>query len=187
MSQYLTVDEIQYFPTGTAPTEGLIIRASAIIDGYCKRAISVSTYTERIPLTNGRGHLSYYPVVKIDEVKGRASYGLTGDAFFGTPGFEPVDPNYIDIDKEIGTVWCGSNLFGSPYTELEVTYSSGWDPIPEKVKVACGLLVGQIASNPNSNVKSKKDFDFSIEYFGGGMINPEISDLLSEYALRSFR
>lgn len=85
MSQYLTVDEIGYFPAGTVPTEGLIIRASAIIDGYCKRSISVTTYTERIPLTNGRGHLSYYPVAEINEVKGRAAYGLTGDTFLVLP------------------------------------------------------------------------------------------------------
>ncbi|MDR0269636.1 hypothetical protein [Paenibacillus sp.] len=187
MSKYLTVDDTDYFPAGTVPTEGLIIRASAIIDGHCKRSISVSTHTERIPLTSGRGHLSYYPVLNVEGVKGRATYGLTGDNFFGTPGFESVDPNYVDIDRQIGTVWCGGNLFGSPYTELEVTYSSGWDPIPENVKVACGLLVSQIAANPNSNVKSKKDFDFSIEYFGSGMINPEIADLLSKYTLRSFR
>ncbi|GGF86864.1 hypothetical protein [Paenibacillus aceti] len=187
MSKYLTVDDTDYFPTGTVPTESLILRASAIIDGYCKRSISLSTYTERIPLTNGRGHLSYYPVMNVEEVKGRAAYGWTGDNFFGVSEFETVDPNYVDIDRRIGTVMCGGNLFGSPYTELEVTYSSGWDPIPEKVKVACGLLVGQVASNPNSNVKAKKDFDFSIEYFGSGMVNPEIADLLSEYKIRSFR
>lgn len=186
MSQYLTVDETDYFPAGTITSDSLIKRASAIIDGYCKREIAVSTYRERIPLTNGHGHLSYYPVVSIDEIKGRAAYGLHGN-FFGVPGFETVDPVSIDVDKQIGTVICGGNLFGTPYTELEITYSSGWETIPEKVKVACGLLVAQIATNPNSNVKSKKDFDYSIEYFGGGMINPEIADLLSEYVLRSFR
>lgn len=187
MSQYLTVDETEYFPSGSIPSDSLIKRASAIIDGYCKRSISVSTYTERIHLTNGRGHLSYYPVVNVDEVKGRAEYGLTGGNFFGVPGFETVELLSIDVDKQIGTIFCGGNLFGTPYAELEVTYSSGWETVPDKVKIACGLLVGQLVNNPNSNVKSKKDLDFSIEYFGGGMINPEIADLLSEFTLRSFR
>jgi hypothetical protein len=68
-----------------------------------------------------------------------------------------------------------------------VSYTSGWEIIPDKVKVACGLLIGQMATNPNSNVKSKKDFDYSIEYFGNNMITPEIADLLSEFELRSFR
>ncbi|MMZ67024.1 hypothetical protein D1872_295650 [compost metagenome] len=112
---------------------------------------------------------------------------MFGENFFGAPEFEVVDPASIDVDKQIGTVICGGNLFGAPYSELEITYSSGWETVPEKVKVACGLIAGQISTNPNSNVKSKKDFDYSIEYFGGGMINPEVADLLSEYVLRSFR
>lgn len=187
MSQYLSIDETDYFSIGTEPSNRLIKRASAIIDGHCKRTIAISTYTERIPLTNGRGHLSYYPIVDVLEVKGRPTYGFTGDNFFGSPGFEIVDPTSIDVDKQIGTVLSGGSLFGSPFTEMELTYTSGWNPIPDNVKVACGLIVGLLVSNPNSNVKSKKDFDFSIEYFGSGVITPEIAELLSEYVVRSFR
>ncbi|WP_315370877.1 hypothetical protein [Paenibacillus xylanexedens] len=188
MSQYLDIMDTDFVPSGIKLTEGLIIRASAIIDGRCKREIGVKSYTERIPLTDQqRGHLSYYPVLEVTEVKGRAKEGLMGN-FFGSPGFEVIsDISVIDIDKEIGTVWCGSSPFGSAYAELEVTYTSGWETIPDKVKVACGLIIGQLVGNPNTNVKSKKDFDYSIEYFGNSMITPEIADLLSEFEHRSFR
>lgn len=189
MSQYLTLedDDKDYFPAGVVPTLPLIIRASAIIDGRCKREIGMKTYTERIPLTNQRGHLSYYPVVEVKALKGRPSHGWTGDNLFGPPQMEDLDISYLDVDKEIGTVLCGSSPFGAAYSEIEVTYTSGWKTIPEKVKVACGMLVGLLASNPNSNVKTKKDFDFSIEYFSRSLITPEISDLLSEFELRFFR
>ncbi len=187
MSQYLTTADTDYVPAGAALTLPLIIRASAIIDGRCKREIGVTSYTERIPLTNQRGHLSYYPVKEITEIKGRAAYGITGDNFFGAPGFVGADPSTIDVDKEIGTLSCGNSLFGAPFAELEITYTSGWDPIPDKVKVACGLIIAQLSGNSNSNVKSKKDFDMTIEYFGNDMITPEIADLLSEYQHRSFR
>lgn len=188
MSQYLELTDTDYVPTGVKLTEALVIRASAIIDGKCRREIEAKTYTERIPLTDQqRGHLSYFPVVEVLEAKGRAKLGLMGN-FFGPSGFEPIaDIRAIDIDKEIGTVWCGYSPFGLAYAELEVTYTSGWETIPDKVKVACGLIIGQLVANPNSNVKSKKDFDYSIEYFGNNMITPEIADLLSEYELRSFR
>ncbi|MEK5415171.1 hypothetical protein [Paenibacillus sp. FSL L8-0708] len=187
MSQYLTTTDTDYVPAGVALTTALIIRASAIIDGRCKREIGVTSYTERIPLTNQRGHLSYYPVKEISEVNGRSVYGITGDNFFGIPGFVTADLTTLDVDKEIGTVMCGGSPFGIPYAELEVTYTSGWDPIPDKVKVACGLLISQLAGNSNSNVKMRKDVDSTIEYFGNDMITPEIADLLSEYQHRSFR
>lgn len=187
MSQYLTTNDTDYTVTGVALTVPLIIRASAIIDGRCKREIGVTTYTERIPLTDQRGHLSYYPVKDVMGVKGRAAYGITGDNFFGSPGFTDADLNSLDVDKEIGAVLCGGSPFGAPYAELEVTYTSGWDPIPDKVKVACGLLIAQLSGSANSNVKMKKDVDSTIEYFGNDMITPEIADLLSEYQHRSFR
>jgi hypothetical protein len=187
MSQYLTVEDTDYVPAGVVLTLPLIIRASAIIDGHSKREIGVKSYIERIPLTNQRGHLSYYPVKEISAVNGRSAYGITGDNFFGIPGFVTADLTTLDVDKEIGTVMCGGSPFGMPYAELEVTYTSGWDPIPEKVKVACGLLVAQLSGNSNTNVKLKKDVDSTIEYFGNSLITPEIADLLSEYQHCSFR
>lgn len=187
MSQYLTVEDTDYVPAGVVLTLPLIIRASAIIDGRCRREIGVKSYTERIPLTNQRGHLSYYPVKEITEVNGRAAYGITGDNFFGAPDFVTADLTTFDVDREIGTVMCGGSPFGMPYAELEVTYTSGWDPIPDKVKVACGLIIAQLSVNSNTNVKLKKDVDSTIEYFGNNMITPEIADLLSDYQHSSFR
>ncbi len=187
MSQYLELTYTDYVPVGVVLTVPLIIRASAIIDGYCKREIGVKSYTERVPLTNQRGHLSYYPVKEVTDIKGRATHGITGDNFFGPPGFTAVDLSSLDVEKEIGTLTCSNSMFGAPYAEMEITYTSGWDTIPDKVKVACGILIGLLSANPNSNVKSKKDFDMSIEYFGNDMITPEIAVLLSEYQIRSFR
>jgi hypothetical protein len=187
MSQYLTTEDTDYVSSEAALTIPLIIRASAIIDGRCKREIGLKEYTERIRLTDQRGHLSYYPVKDVTAIKGRAAYGITGDNFFGAPGFTEAVLSILDVDKEIGAVLCGGSPFGAPYTELEVTYTSGWNPIPDKVKVACGLLVSQLAGISNSNVKTKKDVDSTIEYFGNNMITPEIADLLSEYQYCSFR
>jgi hypothetical protein len=191
MTAYLTLtdEDKKYFAVGVTPTDNLILRASAIIDGHCKREIVVKPYTERVPLTElQRGHLSYYPVVDITALKGRPKFGMLPDNFFGPPPFETLsDITILDVDKDIGSLWCGYSPFGAPYVELEVTYNSGWNPIPDAVKVACGLLVGLLANNTNPNVKSKKDFDFSIEYFGNNLVTPEIADLLSKYVNRPMR
>lgn len=188
MSQYLDINDVDYVPAGTKLTLPLIIQASALIDGYCNRKIEVTSYTERVPLTElQRGHLSYYPVVDISTLQGRPRHGLFPTSFFGPPQFENIDLALLDVDKSIGSLWCGISPFGSPYAELEVTYTSGWDPVPEKVKVACGQLVYQLASNTNPNVKAKKDFDLSIEYFGNDLLTPAIRNLLDEYRLQSFR
>jgi hypothetical protein len=188
MSAYLMVDETDYVPQGITLTNSLIIRASSIIDAYCKREIGVKSYTERIPLTEqGKGHLSFYPVIAVTEVKARPKFGWTGDLFFGPPSFETIDVNALDVDKSIGFVTLGISPYGAPYVELEVTYTSGWEPIPDKVKVACGLIIAKLANNVNPNVKAKKDFDFSIEYFGPKIVTDEIDELLSEYVHRPLR
>lgn len=186
MSQYLETADTAYVSPGIVLTNELIIRASAIIDGYCRREIGVKTYKERIPLNNQRGHVSYYPVIDVTSAQGRAGQGIMGN-FFGQSSFEPIDPANIDIDKSIGTVWCGQSPFGSPFVELEIEYTSGWVTIPEKVKVACGMIISQLAANQNPNVKTKKDFDFTIEYFGNSMVTPEIADLLSEFRIMFMR
>lgn len=189
MSAYLEITDTSYVSVGVTLTNQLILRASAIIDGCCKREIGVKSYTERIPLTEmQRGHLSYYPVVAITLLKGRPKHGITGTDFFGPPQFETIaDTSIMDVDVNTGAVWCGNSLFGAPYTELEVTYTSGWTTIPDNVKVACGMIIDQLVHASNPNVKAKKDFDSSIEYFGNSLISPEIASLLSEYRLISFR
>jgi hypothetical protein len=190
MSQYLDkTTDASYVSVGITLTDQLIIRASSIIDGCCKRKIAVESYTERVPLTESqRGHLSYYPVVELTALKGRPKYYFTGINFFGPPVFEVIsDHSILDVDVNIGSLWCGYNMFGAPYTELEVTYTSGWAVIPDNVKVACGMIIDQLVNSNNSNVKAKKDFDSSIEYFGNKLITPEIADLLSQYVLLSFR
>lgn len=187
MSAYLEITDTDYVPDGVTLTQSLIIRASAIIDAYCKREISIKEYTERIPLTDrGVGHVSFSPVIELRSVKGRPTQGLLGN-IFGRPDFEPVDMSQLDIEKDTGFLSIGYSMFGIPYGELEVTYTSGWDPIPDKVKVACGLVVAKLVNNSNPNVKAKKDFDFSIEYFGNQIVSDEIAELLSEYVHRPMR
>lgn len=187
MSRYLTAEDTDFLPGGKEPNLATIIRASALIDAECRREIGLKTYVDRVSLTNGHGHLTYAPVQSVIAVRGRPAYGLTGDSFFGAPELTEIPTNSLDVNRETGSFSCNGSAFGIPYTELEVEYTSGYDPIPEAVKVACGLLIEKLSAGFDQNVKLKKDFDFTIEYFGGGLVTPEIADLLAPYKLVSFR
>lgn len=190
MSQYLKLDgsDADFMPEGPPLTAVLIIRASALIDGYCGRELGVKSYTERISLTDRqRGHLTYFPVVEVTAISGQARQGIMGN-FFGPPDFEPFDNvQLMDVDKATGAVACGMSPFSIPYAQLEVTYTSGWERIPDKVKVACGMLASKLRARPDADVKAKKDFDLSIEYFGNSMMSGDVADLLDEYRLMIFR
>lgn len=187
MSAYLQSTDTDYVREGVQLTPSLILRASSLIDSYCKREIGMKGYKERISLNESlHGHLSYFPVKEVVSVKGRLKHGLV-DNFFGTPSLADISTDSVDVNPDTGAIRGCCSAFGIPYVELEVTYNSGWEPIPEKVKVACGMLVEQLSATINPNVKSMKDVDSSIEYFGNKLITEEIESLLSEYRLFSYR
>lgn len=196
MSAYITTADTDYVAAGVVLTPALILQASAAIDAYCGRSIEVKSYTERIRLSDAfphrssypAGHVTYAPVVEIVSAKGRPKINAITGIFFGAPGFEDIpDLSIVDMDRRIGSFQMSSNPFGVPYAEIEITYRSGWETIPEEVKVACDMMINQIVSRPNADVKSKKDFDFSVEYFSSGRMTPDIASLLSDYVLHRFR
>jgi len=188
MSRYLTAENTDFLPAGMdLPSPATVIRASALIDAECRREIGLKTYTERVPLTTGYGHLTYKPIREIVAVRGRAAYGLTGDNTFGVPELAEIPLTSLDVNRETGSFSCVGSAFGIPYTELEVEYVSGYDPIPDNVKVVCGMLIEKMAAGYDQNVKLKKDFDFTIEYFGNSLLTAEMCDLLAPYKVISFR
>jgi hypothetical protein len=126
--------------------------------------------------------MSYTPIKSLDSLKGRPKYNAITGNVFGPPQFETIsDLSILDYDPRVGNFIVGFNIFGVPYVELEATYQSGYTTIPDEVKVACGLIIAQLAKGNDGGVKSKKDFDFAIEYFGSSMVTPEVESLLAPY------
>jgi hypothetical protein len=189
MSAYLQVTDTDYVAPNVTLTNALIVQASAIVNGHCKRAIDVQEYTERVYVIEDtqRGHLTYAPIVAITLLKGRPKYGVILNNFFGPPAFEELDLQQIDYDSRLGNFILSYSAYFIPYVEAEITYTSGWAAIPDEVKVATGLVINQLARNPNPNVQNKKDSDFSISYFGNNLITPDIAALLEPYVLMAFR
>lgn len=63
--------------------------------------------------------------------------------FGGPPQFTPIDVTKIDFDTKTGEIWVPAGLYLSQYTEVVVTYNSGFDPlnIPKPIKHACAAVV----------------------------------------------
>lgn len=68
--------------------------------------------------------------------------------FGGPPNFTFIDPTAIDFDTATGELWVPAGLYMSQYTEVVITYNSGYDPrnMPRAIKQACiGLIKNFLA------------------------------------------
>jgi len=63
--------------------------------------------------------------------------------FGGPPQFTVIDETAIDFDPRTGQIWVPAGLYISNYTELDVTYNSGFDPrnMPKSIKHATAAAV----------------------------------------------
>jgi hypothetical protein len=96
-----------------------------------------------------RGEAAIYPDL---------NYGmnlLQVAAFFGgPPQFTFIDPTAIDFDTATAEVWVPAGLYMSQYTEVVITYNSGYSPvpipgvmqIPQAIKQACVGLIKNFLS-----------------------------------------
>jgi hypothetical protein len=93
-------------------------------------------------------------------------------AFFGgPPNFVATDVAQIDFDAQTGEIWVPSGLYVSQYTEVVITYNSGFDPsdMPSTIKQACAIIVRNMLARGGGTLGLK-----SIQ--GQGMVNMSFSD-----------
>jgi hypothetical protein len=98
-----------------------------------------------------RGEMAIYPDL---------NYGMNllqvAAYFGGPPVFTTIDPTAIDFDPATGEVWVPAGLYMSQYTEVIISYNSGFSPIPlpgtsalpipNAIKQACvGLIKNYLA------------------------------------------
>lgn len=68
--------------------------------------------------------------------------------FGGPPPFVAMDASAIDFDTATGECWVPAGLYYGAYTEVIITYNSGFDPnnIPRGIKQGCvGLVKNYLA------------------------------------------
>ncbi len=199
---YLLPTEYLQYGLAADTTDDWITMASSLIESYCRRTSLLATqYVERMRLTAGAQtvRLSYLPLATIAPaltalVGVRARYGKPrrgemADPFreqvawaFSLPGsWSVLNVTTIDLNCPTGELTFPMNFLGLDYNEVEVTYTAGLLVIPPAVKVACAQIVRNAQSMPSTNVKSSKMDTLQMEYFSGGLIDPQVQAMLRPY------
>ncbi len=199
------LDPSEYVEYGLdATTEAAwVIAASAVIDSHCRRAtLAIAQYTERLRIETGQGsvRVTYLPLVAVAPasspiVSARARYAVPrrgewlheelaweAAAVFGLPGTW-TDLNVADLDSylDVGEIRLPLNVLGWGFSEIEIVYTAGLDPIPGTVKAACAQLVKNAQATPALNVKRGVLDRTQLWYFSDALLDDTVRELLAPY------
>jgi len=201
---YLQPSEYELYGLETTTALAWVTAASAMIDARCRRiTLAINQYTERLRTDNEQRpvQLTYLPLSAVAPatspiVSARARYATPrrgeleyeADLWdvalaFGIPGTW-VDLNVADLDvfPETGEVALQVNVMGWTFTEVELVYTAGLDPIPDKVKVACAQLVKNAQATPALNVKKNVvPNGMQLWYFSDSLLDETVQELLAPF------
>ena len=107
---------------------------------------------------------------------------------FGGPApWVPIDVTMIDYDARTGELWIPAGLQLQRYSEVLITYNSGWNPLsmPRMVKHVCASLVKNALTQGDATTfltsmrlnKSGAGYTFN----SGGIIDPVLHNALTPY------
>lgn len=188
---YLTEDEI---PTYCNIIDGVTIEdvaiASSLIDGYLKRSFAPRDFKDRIKLSKSqRGKLSHAPVIKVNSVKliERTPFGVTKtDTDLDSIELDPENDGYFTY---IGNYGINNLIFNSTVSQVEISYSSGFEVYPERLKQACAMLASNVRQTQSFNgAKQMTSLDFQIQMTDDSFFTSDIKMLLKglTFDVRSF-
>ena len=200
---YLQPSEYEVYGLEATTASAWVIAASAIVDAHCRRAtLGVAQYTERLLTTTGRPtvRLTYLPLAVVSPatsaiVSARARYAAPrrgewiydemaweAAAAFRLPGsWTDLNPTDLDASYETGDTTLPVNALGWGFSEVEVVYTAGLDPIPDPVKVACVQLVKNAQAMPALNVRKGFMDKMRLEYFSETLLDQKVRALLAPY------
>ncbi len=200
---YLDPSEYVAYGLEATTAPAWVTAASAMVNSHCRRStLEIAQYTERLRVAMGRNavRVTYLPLVVVEGatsamVSARARYApqrrgeVAGEdmaweaaAAFGLPG-SWTDLNVANMDAalETGEISLPLTVLGWGYSEVEIVYTAGLDPIPEAVKVACAQLVKNAQATPALNVKRGVVDRMHLEYFENALVDSSVQALLAPY------
>lgn len=201
---YLQPAEYELYGLETTTALSWVTAASAIMDAHCRRTtLAVATYTERMRTENGNRpvRLTYLPLNPVAPAtspivsvqaryatprRGEVEYdAIVWDAAiaFGIPGtWLHLNVADLDIFSDTGEVTLPINVLGWAFTEIEIVYTAGLNPIPDVVKVACAQLVKNAQATPALNVKRNVLPDrMQLMYFSDSLLDETVQSLLAPF------
>jgi hypothetical protein len=134
------LEDTNYFYTGCLP--------NTLSTQYPQNTVGGSTLT---PLLSASGRYGYarrgqqqvYP-----DLNYAANILQIASFFGGPPQFTNIDVTMVDVDARTGECWVPAGLYLSQYTEVLITYNSGFHPLrlPNAIKHATASLVRNLLS-----------------------------------------
>ena len=109
-------------------------------------------------------------------------YAREAAAAFRLPGtWTDLNPADLEAGSGTGEITLPLNALGWGFSEIEVTYTAGLDPIPAAVKVACAQLVKNAQAMPALNVRQGFLDRMRLEYFADALLDQSVRALLAPY------
>ncbi len=201
---YLSAEEYEDYGIEATTPASWVGAASALIDAHCRRpTLGTAPYVERRRLTPGRNcvQLTYLPLATpagggapLVAARGRYATPRRGDdltawdmaqevaSAFALPGsWIDLDITRMDYCAETGEVsWMGNPL-GLQFQEIEITYTAGFDTVPEAVKFACAQIVRNAQATPALNVRANTLNSMHLEYFADTLVDASVQTILAPY------
>jgi hypothetical protein len=200
---YLIPSEYETYGLDAAIPATWITAASALIDAHCRRVtLGIAQYEERLRISSGRNtvRLSYTPLATVSpattpivSTRGRYAIPRRGEwpfddlssevaLVFGLPGsWTNIDVNSIDCYVETGELTLPINAVGLGFSEIEVVYTAGIEPLNDAIKVACAQIVRNAQATPALNVRAGTLDHLHLEYFSDTLIDQTARALLAPY------
>jgi hypothetical protein len=200
---YLDPTEYEAFGLEATTAAAWVSAASSVIDAHCRRpTLSVTQYVERMRIAEGRNtvRLTYTPLTSVApastpivSARGRYAMPRRGEwpidelsrdvaRMFGLPGvWSAIDSLDIDVYAATGELSLPLNTLGLGFSEIEVTYTAGFDLFPDGVKTACAQIVRNAQATPALNVSDGRLDRMRLRYFSGSLLDQTSRSLLSQY------
>ncbi len=200
---YLQPSEYEAYGLEATTAAAWVIAASAIVDAHCRRAtLGVAQYTERLLVMTGRNtvRLTYLPLAVVAPatspfVSARARFASPrrgewmydevawdAAAAYRLPGtWTNLNAADLEVNYEIGDTTLPVNALGWAFSEVEIVYTAGLDPIPGGVKVACAQLIHNAQATPALNVRKGFLDKMRLEYFSDALLDQKVRALLAPY------
>jgi len=202
MSYLATTEYLTYGLDASTP-QAVVAAASSLIDGHCRRmSLNITQYEERIRVEPDRNtvRLTYLPLAPLTpatlplvSAQGRYCIPRRGEwpfddlrldvaLTFGLPGvWTAIDVSAIDFFAATGELTLPLNIVGLWFSEVDIVYTAGLDPIPDTVKFACAQIVKNMQATPAINVKSGGIAPMALQYFNDTLIDQTVQQMLAPY------
>jgi len=200
---YLATTEYQTYGLDATTAQATVAAASSLIDGHCRRAsLNVTQYEERIRMNPDRNtvRLTYLPLTPVApatlplvSAQGRYCVPRNGEwpfddlrldiaLMFGLPGvWTAIDVTAIDFFATTGELTLPLNIVGLWFSEVDIVYTAGLNPIPDVVKFACAQIVKNLSATPALNVRSGQVDQMTMQYFSDTLIDQTVQAMLAPY------